>query len=108
MTIEQTIDIPEATRHLTVDLPEPVPAGKAKVALTPLSEADTENFFPHKPPGSFIFSPDKKPRMTPQEALDWMSGRFKGSKFTVDKLLAERREDLEMDEEKYRRRFRKE
>jgi hypothetical protein len=33
MTIEQTLTIPKETRHLTVDLPEPVPAGTATFRL---------------------------------------------------------------------------
>jgi hypothetical protein len=33
MTIEQTLTIPEETKHLTVDLPEPVPAGTATFRL---------------------------------------------------------------------------
>jgi hypothetical protein len=33
MTIEQPITIPKETRHLTVDLPEPVPAGTATFRL---------------------------------------------------------------------------
>jgi hypothetical protein len=33
MTIEQTLTIPKATRHLTVDLPEPVPEGTATFRL---------------------------------------------------------------------------
>jgi hypothetical protein len=42
MTIRQTIEIPNATRHLTVDLPQTVPAGTVEVVLffsTPAKEA---------------------------------------------------------------------
>jgi hypothetical protein len=98
MTIEQTIEIPVSHR-VTLDVPQEVPEGKVKVAFSPLSDAAGENFFPHKLPGTMIFSPDKKPGMTPQEATDRMCGMLKGSKFTVDALLEERRRDLEREKE---------
>jgi hypothetical protein len=81
MTIEQTIDIPEAARHLTVPpaKPDPTP-GVHKLHVVKLF-------------------PDRKPTMTPQEALDKLSGMLVGSKFTVDALLEERRRDLEREKE---------
>jgi hypothetical protein len=85
-----------------VDLPEPVPAGKAKVTCTPLSAARVK-------PG-VIFNPARmaESRLTPQEALERMQSLCADSKFSVDTLLEERREDLEHEEEKYRRLFHKE
>jgi hypothetical protein len=43
--------------------------------------------------------PDRKPHMTPQEALDRMCGMFADAKFSVDDLLEERRRDLEREKE---------
>jgi hypothetical protein len=40
MTIEQTLTIPKATRHLMVDLPQPVPEG---IATFRLEWTDVEN-----------------------------------------------------------------
>jgi hypothetical protein len=105
ITIEQTIDIP-ASHRLTLEVPQEVPEGKAKVAFTPLSDAAGENFVPHKP--GVIFSPGKKTRFTTEEALERLQAMFADSKFSVDTLLEERREDLEHEEEKYRRLFHKE
>ncbi|GHU60012.1 hypothetical protein FACS189444_6430 [Spirochaetia bacterium] len=44
MTIQQTLTIPQATRHLTVDLPETVPAGAIDVVLSfPTPKQESEN-----------------------------------------------------------------
>jgi hypothetical protein len=46
MTIQQTLTIPKATRHLTVDLPQTVPAGTVDVVLffpTPEKKNENEN-----------------------------------------------------------------
>jgi hypothetical protein len=93
MTIEQTVDIPVSHR-VTLEVPQDVPAGKAKVAFTPLSEEDWK-------PGSVKFSPHR-PRLTHEEALERMWARDASSKSSVDALLEERRRDLEHEEEKYR------
>ena len=37
MTIEQTVDIP-ANHRIVIDLPSDVPAGKARLTVTPLAE----------------------------------------------------------------------
>ncbi|GHV76684.1 hypothetical protein AGMMS49942_15050 [Spirochaetia bacterium] len=96
MTIEQTIDI--------LDVQQEVPGGKTKVAFTPLSDEAEDD-----PRSHFVkLFPDRKPHLTPQEASDRLCGMCKGSKFTVDALLEERRRDLEQEEEKHRRLFHKE
>ncbi|GHV08220.1 hypothetical protein FACS189485_19480 [Spirochaetia bacterium] len=44
MTIEKTLTIPKATRHLTIDLPQTVPAGTVNVVLsfpTPATDQKT-------------------------------------------------------------------
>jgi hypothetical protein len=94
MTIEQTIDIP-ANREVTIRLvaPESVPCGRRNV-IVEFPTGPTE----HKLHTVKLF-PNKKPGMTPQEALDRLSGMFEGSKFTVDALLEERRRDLEREKE---------
>jgi hypothetical protein len=44
MTIQQTLTIPKATRHLTVDLPQTVPAGTVDVVFSfPAPEKENEN-----------------------------------------------------------------
>ena len=101
MIIEQTVDIP-ASHRLTLNVPQEVPKGKAKVASTPLSTGTVK-------PG-VIFNPVKlaEPRLPYEEARDRIQALFADSKFSVASLLEERREDLEHEEEKYRRLFQKE
>ncbi|GHV33758.1 hypothetical protein AGMMS4952_25940 [Spirochaetia bacterium] len=101
MTLEMNVDIP-ASRHLTLEVPQEVPEGKVKVAFTPLSTD------PVKP--GVIFNPAKlaEPRLPYEEARDRIQALFADSKFSVDSLLEERREDLEHEDEKYRRLFHKE
>jgi hypothetical protein len=96
MTVQQTLTIPKATTHLSVDLVQPIPAGEVDVVL----------FFPTP-------TTDRMPKksasgITPQEAHAKLSGMFKGSTFTVDKLLEERRADLVREEKRYKRLFHKE
>ncbi|GHV77621.1 hypothetical protein AGMMS49942_24420 [Spirochaetia bacterium] len=43
MTIEQTLTIPKATRHLRLDLAEPIPAGTVDVALSFPDPLESEN-----------------------------------------------------------------
>jgi hypothetical protein len=92
MTIEQTIDIP-ASHKLTMDVPQEVPEGKAKVAFTPLTAGTVK-------PG-VIFNPANlaKPRLSHEEERDRIQALCAGSKFTVDALLEERRRDLEREKE---------
>ena len=47
MTLEQTIEIPE-TRRIFLDLPPEFPQGRAKLALTVISERDPAAAIPHK------------------------------------------------------------
>jgi hypothetical protein len=102
MTMEMNVDIP-ASHRLTLEVPREVPEGKAKVVFTPLSTDAEGNWKP-----GVIFSPERKPRMTPQEALDRMCGMFADAKFSSDTLREERNADLEHEEAKYRRLFHKE
>ena len=93
MTIQQTLTVPKATRHLTVDLPQPVPAGLVDVVLFfPTSAVD------QKPTQS-------APPLTSKEAHAKLLGMFKGSTFTVDKLLEERRRETLREDEKHERLF---
>jgi hypothetical protein len=85
MIIEQTVDIP-ADRRIFLDLPEDSPAGKAKITVT--FEADKA-------------LPD---RYAALENLRGIAKRM-GSTLTVEQFLAMRREDLELEEAKYRRHF---
>jgi hypothetical protein len=102
MTMEMNVDIP-ASHRLTLEVPREVPEGKAKVVFTPLSDTNTDDW----KPGSVKFSPHR-PRLTHEEALERLWARGANSKSSVDKLLEERREDLEHEEAKYRRLFHKE
>ena len=96
MTVQQTLTIPKATTHLSVDLAQPIPAGEVDVVL----------FFPT--PTADRLSKKSASGLTPREAHAKLSGMFKGSKFTVDKLLEERRRDLVREEERYKHLFHKE
>jgi hypothetical protein len=97
------VDIP-ASHRLTLEVPREVPEGKAKVVFTPVSDTNTDDW----KPGSVKFSPERKPWMTPQEALDRMCGMFEGSKFSSDTLREERNADLEHEDAIYSRLFHKE
>jgi hypothetical protein len=101
--MEMNVDIP-ASHRLTLEVPREIPEGKAKVVFTPVSDEAEDD------PKSHIVKlfPDRKPRMTPQEALDRMCGMFEGAKFSSDTLREERNADLEREEAKYRRIFHKE
>jgi hypothetical protein len=48
MTLQQTLTIPKATRHLSVDLPEPIPAGTVVLTFTLMPKA-TANTKPIDP-----------------------------------------------------------
>ncbi|GHT89518.1 hypothetical protein FACS1894137_18910 [Spirochaetia bacterium] len=45
MTIQQTLTVPKATKHLTVDLPQPVPAGMVDVVFSFKTADDTIDTF---------------------------------------------------------------
>ncbi len=85
MTIEQTIEIP-ADHRIFLDLPLELPLGKVKVTVTPQPE---------------------KPIANSHGAVANLRGLAKkmGSTLTVEDFLAMRREDLLLEESKYRRFF---
>jgi hypothetical protein len=89
MVIEQTIEIPESgILHLDIALPSPHPTGSARLelAITPAVE---------DPPQSL------------DQTLEKIWALCGGSSLSVDRFLAMRREDNELDEAKYRRLFHK-
>jgi hypothetical protein len=83
MTIEQTLTIPKATKHLTVDLPEPVPEG---TAVFRLEWADT---------------PVKSKKELAAEAIEALCGLYAGVD-TLDAYMerrhAENRYEAELEE----------
>jgi hypothetical protein len=87
MTIEQTIEIP-ANHRVLLDLPLDLPAGKAKITITPQTETPTINAY---------------------ETLENLRGLAQklGSTLTVDSFLEMRREDLRLEEAKYQKFFQK-
>jgi hypothetical protein len=87
MTIEQTVEIPPDHR-LVIEVPPEIPAGRAVIAFTPTGEA---------PP---------RRRLTERQkaAIEKCWGIAKGI-LSSDEALEMRREDLELEEAKYRRIF---
>jgi hypothetical protein len=85
MTIEQTIEIPESHR-VFLDLPPELPAGKAKITITPHVEKQAANV---------------------HETIESLRGfaQRMGSTLTVDSFLEMRREDLRLEEAKYKNLF---
>ena len=74
MTIEQTIEIP-ASHRIFLDLPPELPAGKAKITITPQTEKQITNAY---------------------ETIGNLRGLAQkmGSTLTVDSFLEMRHEDL--------------
>ena len=95
MTLQQTITIPNATKRLTVDLPEAIPAGTVDVVL----------FFPT--PAAEQKPKQTKNRLTQEESHAKLNGMFKGSTYTVDKFLEERHAETRREEEEFQRMFHK-
>ncbi|MDR1445848.1 MAG: hypothetical protein LBI90_03010, partial [Treponema sp.] len=87
MTIEQTVEIP-ANHRLIIEVPPEIPAGRAILAFT--SAGDTR----------------LRHRLTERQraAIEKCWGIAKGV-LSSDESLAMRREDLELEEAKYRRIF---
>ena len=85
MTIEQTIEIP-ASHRVFLDLPPELPAGKAKITITPQTGKQTANAY---------------------ETIENLRGfaRKLGSTLTVEGFLEMRREDLRLEEAKYQKLF---
>jgi hypothetical protein len=84
MTIEQTIEVP-ASRKLTLEIPPEIPMGKVILTLTPAQGAN------------------------PDESLEQLTAELrdlcKDSTLTTERFFEMRREDLELEEAKYRRIF---
>jgi hypothetical protein len=82
MTIEQTIDIP-ASRRVLFDLPFELPAGKAKITITPQAQESSGNMY---------------------KAVENLKGLAKkmGSTLTVERFLKMRQEDLNLEDEKFK------
>jgi hypothetical protein len=87
MTIEQTVEIP-ADHRLTIDVPPEIPAGKAIVAFTPAGED----------------RPRRRLTERQRAAIEKCRGIAKGV-LSSDESLEMRREDMELEEAKYRRIF---
>jgi hypothetical protein len=91
MTIQQTLTIPEATRHLTVDLPEPVPAGTATFRLE--------------------WTPPKSKKELAAEAIEALCGLYESDGHDVDRFLESshteklREYEIEEREQKERERY---
>jgi hypothetical protein len=85
MTIEQMVTIP-ADHRISLDLPNELPVGKAKITITPQTE---------------------KPASCAYGSLENLRGLAKkmGSSLTVENFLEMRREDLCLEEAKYQRLF---
>ncbi|GHV47225.1 hypothetical protein AGMMS49546_36610 [Spirochaetia bacterium] len=91
MTFEQTVEIPASHRlRLDLEVPPEIPAGKAILTFTP-AVVDIER------------------RARTGDAIErcWGLAKRMGFTCTSDDLLAERRKDLELEEAKYRRMFKR-
>jgi hypothetical protein len=87
MTIEQSVEIP-ADHRLVIEVPPEIPAGRAVLAFT---SAEKER-------------PRRRLTERQRAAIKRCSGIAKGV-LSSDEALAMRREDLELEEAKYRRLF---
>jgi len=87
MTIEQTVEIP-ANYRIFLNLPPELPVGKAKITITPQPEKPAAN----------IYDTVTKLRGLAKEM---------GSSLTVEGFLEMRKEDLRLEEAKYRKLFQK-
>jgi hypothetical protein len=87
MTIEQTVEIP-ADHRLIIEVPPEIPAGRAILAFTPTGEA----------------RPRRRLTERQRAAIKKCWGIANGV-LSSDESLEMRREDLELEEAKYRRIF---
>jgi hypothetical protein len=87
MTIQQTVDIP-ASRRLIIEVPREIPVGRAVLTFTPAGEA----------------RPRRRLTERQRTAVEKCRGIAKGV-LSSDESLEWRREDLELEEAKYRRIF---
>jgi hypothetical protein len=87
MTIQQTLTIPKATRHLTVDLPQPVPAGTVDVVLKLDEEPDESR---------------QSKKELAAKAIEALCGLYKSDGHAVDRFLEssheEKLRELEIEE----------
>jgi hypothetical protein len=87
MVIEQTIEIPESgILHLDIALPSPHPTGAARLelAITPAGKDHPQSL---------------------DQVLEKIWALCEGSRLSVDRFLAMRREDTELEEAKFQRMF---
>jgi hypothetical protein len=83
MTFEQTVEIP-ANRHLTIEVPREVPVGRTILTYTPASA---------------------EPEPDIDDITRELRELCKYSTLTVDRFLEMRRNDMECEDEKFRRIF---
>ena len=85
MSITQIVEIP-ANHRIFLDLPLDLPVGEAKITITPQAKKNTENIY---------------------GAVEHLRGLAKemGSTLTVERFLAMRQEDLNLEEEKFQNFF---
>jgi hypothetical protein len=83
MTFEQTVEIPE-NRRLTIEVPREVPVGRTILTYTP----------------AFV-----KPEPGIDDITRELRELCKNSTLTVDRFLEMRRDDMECEDEKFRRMF---
>jgi hypothetical protein len=69
VTLQQTLTIPKATRHLSVDLPEPIPAGTVTFRL------------------EWIKPPVKSKKDLELEAIEALCGLYESDGHDVDRFL---------------------
>jgi hypothetical protein len=79
VTLQQTLTIPKATKHLSVDLPEPIPAGTVTFRLEWI-----------------------KPPVKPKKDVAWINplkGRAKalGSKLSLDRFMEMQEADKKLE-----------
>ncbi|GHT76517.1 hypothetical protein FACS1894124_8480 [Spirochaetia bacterium] len=120
MTIQQTLTIPKATRHLKVDLSQPVPAGTVDVILSfPGQTADAPSQYVPKTPAAertykslldMAGSCEGEDTMVRHPHDDWCSlyGFCKDSGDTLDAFMERHHKDgrLELENEERERRER--
>jgi hypothetical protein len=95
MTIEQTVEIP-ADHRLFIDVPAEIPAGKALVRLIPLDTVD-ENRTNERI--RVIFQPKKIDREKAEAAHTRMRGMFKTDGHDVERFLAWKQSEGELERE---------
>jgi hypothetical protein len=95
MTIEQTVEIP-ADHRLFIDVPAEIPAGRALVRLIPLDTGDKNKINETR---KVIFQPKKIDREKAEAAHKRMHGMFKTDGHDVDRFLAWKQSERELERE---------